>query len=459
MHVADLLEFSDHCPISFCINYTHTLNNVNTNNVMNSSKVVWDHSKRDLLLTNVLEKQNVFDAIVSSLYSESFDIDKCIDEFTNIVHDISLSIFGKQFIYQPKKNQLRSSPWFNDDCRKAKSLFLNAKRALAKNGSDDNKLSFLNKKKQYNFIKRNSKYNFILSEKKRLSKLSKSAPRKFWKHVNSMRKKPNVNTNIETQDFANHFANISNKLSLNIDFSNINNNVHVDIQNVDCLDCPFKNEEINNTIKSLKRNKSCDLDGNVADFFIDTVDFISPYLCTIFNKIISSGVYPKSWSKGVIVPVFKKGDNTGPANYRCITLINTMSKIFSLCLRTRLNKWCEENSIFNESQFGFRDKKSTSDAIFLLHCFIQKILANNSKLYTVFIDYGRAFDTVIRDALWFKLINEGTSSKMLTILKSMYLDVKACVRLSHDTRISDFFDVSLGLKKVNLYPPYSLYYL
>lgn len=194
-------------------------------------------------------------------------------------------------------------------------------------------------------------------------------------------------------------------------------------------------------------------------FFIDTVDFISPYLCTIFNKIISSGVYPKSWSKGVIVPVFKKGDNTGPANYRCITLINTMSKIFSLCLRTRLNKWCEENSIFNESQFGFRDKKSTSDAIFLLHCFIQKILANNSKLYTVFIDYGRAFDTVIRDALWFKLINEGISSKMLTILKSMYLDVKACVRLSHDTRISDFFDVSLGLKKVNLYPPYSLYYL
>ena len=94
-----------------------------------------------------------------------------------------------------------------------------------------------------------------------------------------------------------------------------------------------------NTIKSLKRNKSQDLENNVADFFIECNDFISPYLCIIYNEIFNSGSYPESWSKGIIIPIFKKGNKHDPANYRAITLVNIMSKIFTLCLRNRINKW------------------------------------------------------------------------------------------------------------------------
>ena len=122
-----------------------------------------------------------------------------------------------------------------------------------------------------------------------------------------------------------------------------------------------------------------------------------------------------------------------------------MAKIFSLTLRTRLNKWCEDHNVLSDSQFGFRNSRSTTDCIFILHIIIQKILSQKSKLYCTYIDYEKAFDTVIRDGLWVKLFKCGISSKMIAILKSIYSVVKSCVRYCGD--LSDFFDVSLGVKQ------------
>lgn len=147
------------------------------------------------------------------------------------------------------------------------------------------------------------------------------------------------------------------------------------------------------------------------------------------------------------MPIFKKGDKSDPSNYRGITLVNVIGKIFSLLLRDRINKWCESENILNDSQYGFRDNRSTTDAIFLLHATIQKVLANKSKLYCTFIDYQRAFDTVNRDALWYKLLQLGISSKMVNMIKCIYNKVQSCVKVSNSMPLSDFFDVAIGLKQ------------
>lgn len=239
-------------------------------------------------------------------------------------------------------------------------------------------------------------------------------------------------------DFVEHFTNISNtphsEYVPDIDADTRHEPLHIDT-----LDCPFTVEEISKTVRSLQRHKSCDYSNNVADFFIDSNYFISPYLVTIFNKIYDSGIYPQAWSKGVIVPIHKKGDFANPSNYRGITLVNVLAKIFSLALRNRINKWCEGEHIFNESQFGFRDNCSTTDCIFLLHSIIQKVLNSKSKVYCAFIDYEKAFDTVIRDALWVKLLQSGVSCKMINMIKSIYESVRSCVKLTSTMSMSDFF--------------------
>ena len=76
--------------------------------------------------------------------------------------------------------------------------------------------------------------------------------------------------------------------------------------------------------------------------------------------------------------------------------------------------------------------------------YIQKILARKSKLYSAFIDYGKAFDTIIHDAMWIKLIIARLNSKIITIIKAIYNKISASVKLSHD--ILSCFDICLGLK-------------
>jgi len=121
-----------------------------------------------------------------------------------------------------------------------------------------------------------------------------------------------------------------------------------------------------------------------------------------------------------------KVDKSDPANYTGITLVNVTDKVFSLILRNKINKWCESNSVFYDGQFGFRDSHSTTDAVFLLHAIIQKVLDKKSKLWCVFVDYQRAFDSVNRDALWIKLVKSGISCKIANIIKLINNDVQSC---------------------------------
>jgi hypothetical protein len=110
--------------------------------------------------------------------------------------------------------------------------------------------------------------------------------------------------------------------------------------------------------------------------------FITPFLVKIFNKLYKDGVYPLSWTKGFIVPIYKRGHKTDPFNYRDLfTLINTMATIFSHLHWNKLNKWCEDQHVFNDLQFWFRNKRSTSDCVFILRSIIKKLISNKlSKL-------------------------------------------------------------------------------
>ena len=276
-----------------------------------------------------------------------------------------------------------------------------------------------------------------------LSELGKSAPKKFWKKVNQFRnKKVSMTGDLSVGEFQEHFNRIMNNQNLGgHDRSYIfpENNIQVEE-----LDKHISESEVLKAIHSLKRGKSPGFDGILGDFFIDAKDVMVPYLVIIYNKIYESGVYPESWCKGLIVPIHKRGDRNDPNNYRGIMLISVFAKLFSLILRNRLNTWCEDNEVLNEFQFGFRVGRSTSDGIFILHSLVQHVLKDKGKLYCAFIDYEKAFDTVIHEALWLKLVENGISCKFTRILQSLYGKVLAAVKIQSD--VSSFFDIALGVK-------------
>ena len=66
----------------------------------------------------------------------------------------------------------------------------------------------------------------------------------------------------------------------------------------------------------------------------------------------------------------------------------------------------------NEAQSGFRKGMSTVDNIYVLHCLITHCINEKKKLYSAFIDFKKAFDFVVRDILWIKLIQSGVRGKV-----------------------------------------------
>jgi hypothetical protein len=119
-----------------------------------------------------------------------------------------------------------------------------------------------------------------------------------------------------------------------------------------------------------------------------------------------------------IKPIFKGGCFNDPSNYRGIALSSCFGKNFSKILSNRLDKFLIENDIICNEQIGF--KKG---------CLIDKVFKVSKCLYVCFIDFKKAFDSVNRDALLYKMCNYKLTGHFFDIMKNMYKDVKYAIKL------------------------------
>lgn len=218
------------------------------------------------------------------------------------------------------------------------------------------------------------------------------------------------------------------------------------------LDRNITDAEIRKSIKQLKTGKSGGPDKMINEFLIYGSDTLVPYLQKLFNLLFDKGHFPDCWSEGYIVPIHKKGNVNNVENYRGITLLSVLGKLFTRILNNRLTKWAEDYYIYIEAQAGFRSHMSTVDNIFVLHGLITHLLNEGKKLYCGFVDFSKAFDFVSRDIIWYKLIKLGVRGKMLTIIQSIYENVKSKVK--YDTKLSESFDCYLGVRQGECLSPF-----
>ena len=211
------------------------------------------------------------------------------------------------------------------------------------------------------------------------------------------------------------------------------------------LNLSFTNEELAKAIGQLRTNKSSGPDKLINEFFISGKNLLNPTLLILFNKLFAMGYFPENWSEGYIIPLHKKGSINDVENYRGITLLSALGKLFSRLINNRLSNWAENYFILIEAQAGFRPGMSTVDNIFVLHGLITHFLNHGKKLYCAFIDYTKAFDYVVRDNLWFKLVKLGLRGNILDIIKSMYENVKSRVKFCN--KIGNEFFCSLGVRQ------------
>jgi hypothetical protein len=95
----------------------------------------------------------------------------------------------------------------------------------------------------------------------------------------------------------------------------------------------------------------------------------------LFNLVLLTGVVPRAWTDGVIKPILKKkGSPDDPNNYRGITILSCLGKLFTTILNNRLNDYIEQFNVIGNEQAGFRNGCSTLDHMFTLYGIIDILL-------------------------------------------------------------------------------------
>lgn len=180
---------------------------------------------------------------------------------------------------------------------------------------------------------------------------------------------------------------------------------------------PTCTQEIENIIKTLKLSSpGADMIDIKIIKLCDTV--ISPYLKYIINRSFREGIFPRILQIARVVPVHKKGNKDLHNNYRPISVLPCISKIFEKIMASRLMNYLSEHSLLSQHQYGFRPQYNTELAVYQLCQNIYDAVDNKECQITLFCDLTKAFDTISHSILLDKLYVYGIRGPILGWFKS-----------------------------------------
>ena len=176
-----------------------------------------------------------------------------------------------------------------------------------------------------------------------------------------------------------------------------------------------------------------------------------PIITILINKSFFDGVFPDSLKIADVVPVFKKNDRLKCCNYRPISLLSNISKIFERAFHTRLYEFVEGNNLLYTYQFGFRRKHSTEHSLISIIENIKTKLDKQQFGCGIFIDLEKAFDTVNHKILISKLRHYGVRGNASNWITDYLTNRKQRVKIS-DT-YSDCATITCGVPQGSILGP------
>lgn len=210
------------------------------------------------------------------------------------------------------------------------------------------------------------------------------------------------------------------------------------------LNSVITEREVRNAINSVKNNKAAGLDGIPNEALRSTVCI--GVLSKLFNLCFTNGIMPDVWSKCIILPIGKgnTSSSTNPLSHRGLALQSCIYKLYSLVLNKRISSHFENADILHETQNGFRPGRSCMEHIYTLTEVVKMNLSSaNSRVYACFVDLRKAFPSVDRSLLLWKLNEYGISGRILGALKAVYECPRYCVQVNGN--YTELFESVLGV--------------
>jgi hypothetical protein len=362
-------------------------------------------------------------------------------------------------IKKKRVKRLHQPDWYTDDIK-------HARRIRDKFKACNNELQYKIWRNKCTSLIRKSKKNFYNSAVE-----NKKEPNLLWKNLKCISDdSSNINNLPSTlqvgerslnnpDEIVNalnqHFVNISNKIN-RVDFKAEN---FIDLKNqlnekLGSLEfdinfiTPF---EVSKIIHHLHANKSTGLDGISPKIIKICKDVISPILANIINLCISQGIFPDIFKFARVIPIHKGSDKDDPSNYRPISILPTLSKIFERHIATQLQNYFHVTNILHPNQSGFRKNHSCQTALIRIVDTWVNAIDCNELVGTVFIDLKKAFDLVDHQILLHKLKLYHFSNNAINLFASYLSNRMQLVK--HGEWRSDFLPVTTGVPQGSILGP------
>ena len=390
------------------------------------------------------------------------DLDEAVNSFNSLIKEAC----SVKTLDRGGKKGKHVNDWWDDEMVTLKYKKQKSLRELRKDPNENVLLRYRNARKVYKSKIKQKKAE--MKQRNRETAESCKNPSEFWKFVKSRAKVKRCINTISCDEWKLYFEQLLN--CNKITDQNFEEDIKVYMEwhdencdiclngngNDDLVNCDITIEEVADTVNSFVMSKSPGLDGVTNDILKKSSVIIVPLLCNIFNKILECKYFPKEWSEALIIPLHKKGKVNDPSNYRGISLLSCVGKVFTKIINNRLNLWAIENEKMFEVQGGFQKGKSTMDHIFIFQSLVSKYLCKpKGRFYSVFIDFTKAFDSVPHLHLFYTLLQEYLHGRVCCMLRDLYCKLYSRVQSSDKNAcISDIFKGNAGTRQGCMISPF-----
>ena len=323
---------------------------------------------------------------------------------------IASAIKGSLICRKIKPKLAVKNPWWNENCYKARRLTI---EELKKAKTSACFSGYRKARKDYKEIIKQSKINYNERFREKLHKINCISD--GWKFIQKHTKKKGPSVLPSERELTDHFMRLLGGYT-----QQPAANASSTAEALQDRRITFEEGEFERLINSLKKGKAAGTDRIEAEALIYADDSTRQKIKVIMEQCMNGYPIPEEWRDVAIFPLLKKGDPSNPQNYRGISIVNSGYKLYANILLGRLERFVEDQDILPDCQNGFRKQRSTIDNIYILNHAVQKCLQKKEHLYTVFVDFKAAFDTVNRTKLFARMRKVNIPEYLIEAIKEIY---------------------------------------
>ena len=319
-----------------------------------------------------------------------------------------------------------------------------------KTGLDEYKKSFLKHGKRLKAT--------IKKERKRIiteATQKKDCNKSLWKIINKLTKGknstiPNLqdcenNDKAKAESLASHFENIVKEKVVQV--KDIEDDTLVNPifdANVKILTYKFTEAVVDKILQNMKCSMSNGHDELPSKLFKDGRTELTTHLTFLFNRVLLEEKIPASWKIAKILPLHKKGPKNNIKNYRPISNLPSIAKVFEKCLMSIMEglKVQASEDLTSENQHGFKPGHSTTTATLSIQGRIAKAFSRKKHVLVITLDLSAAFDLLDKEKLKRRMLLMNYPNQLINVIYSWLSERSAFVKINEE--MSRIFQVPFG---------------